>query len=102
MSKEEVIKEWKEVRDRWVKSQGGACMCLGNCRECGFHRCNGCLCVFEDFFIKALTSQKEELKKRIEGKRIVVEEKEKGTYYAQHCNGYNQALDDIITELNHQ
>ena len=51
---------------------------------------------------QALTAQKEELKKRIEGKRIVVEEKEKGTYYAQHCNGYNQALDDIISELNHQ
>jgi len=38
------IKEIQESIRSWQSSQGEPCMCLGDCKECKFHACSGCLC----------------------------------------------------------
>lgn len=61
---------------------------------------------YEQALIKnALTSYTEELKKRIEGKRKEIVMGIVGTKQNNQGiqdRGYNQALNDIISELNHQ
>lgn len=34
----------RELIRAWYKGQGQPCMCLGDCKECNFHSCSGCLC----------------------------------------------------------
>lgn len=49
-TKEETMEDrfYKKAKN-WKKGQGEACACLGDCKRCGYHKCNGCLCCFLPF-----------------------------------------------------
>lgn len=42
----EMRKEMTKLLLKHLENQKDSCACLGNCEQCGFHKCHGCLCWF--------------------------------------------------------
>lgn len=72
---EKTLKSFDEEAKKWSKGQNGVCACLGNCADCGFHICHGCLCSFKAFITQALQEQDRESTLKANNKLITLLEK---------------------------
>lgn len=57
---ERLREEFYEKAKNWIKNQNGACCCMGNCANCDYHQCHGCLCTFLHFFEKKIADLRTE------------------------------------------